>query len=175
MSGQQAFQNRAQIGGGPQVAAFVERAARESRPVCEDATACNCAASEECARRRAVIRALRAIHCDGSAELRHDENCAAPPRRTERRAQTLQRLVEAAKTIRELSTLGALVRVRVPTARFENRNARAVRGREEFAGRSGHWGECIERIAPSDAQAHAAALACDFVRSERGLQSAREV
>jgi hypothetical protein len=120
-----------------------------------------------------VIRSLRAVHCDSSAELRDDENRAARPSRTERCAQAVERLIETAQPVRELSTLGALVRVRVPAARFENGDTRPIRRRQEFPGCGGHGTERIERIAP--AGAHAAALARDLVRGERGLQPAREV
>jgi hypothetical protein len=51
----------------------------------------------------------------------------------ERRAQTLERLIEAAQPVRKLSALGALVRVRVPAARFEHGNcARCRKGLGRF-------------------------------------------
>src|SRR5579872_4527358 len=116
---QQSLEHRAQVGGGLEVAAFVELFGLEAGPVRDHAAALERAAGEQRDGARAVVGAERAIDARSAPELGDDGDHGLSPRLAHAGLDRGNRAIEGAEQIKELACGGALVDMRVPTDEAE--------------------------------------------------------
>ena len=130
-----ALQHRPHIPRRHEIAALIERAARETGPVCDYSPTTHRPADKKRRGGCAVIGPARAVYRGGAAEFSRQQYGGVIPYGAELLFEGAEPGIERRKSARQLALRGAFVRVSVPTGGVEHRNFGAVVTAEEFRAR----------------------------------------
>src|SRR5438067_1045357 len=122
-------EERAKVGGDREIAPLVETLARQTGPAAVDLAAPHAAAEQQHGRRVTVIGSAIAVLRDGSTELRHRQHDDVGHAIAEILGEGGERRAEIAQARGELTLLGALAHVRVPTVGGSERDFEPAVGR----------------------------------------------